>query len=171
MKSSQFQFFNVSNPLSYIPLVSRWHVDEWVLSDCVMVVCCVWVFILYCPDCDDHSYLSSSSMFLMTRTLACSGVPFSLINTLQCDVHMCWIFPCFFMKRAFLAMSVFHLVRCSLMNTFDSLSFLLLSVVIWWRPYSLYYRRLMYCTAVLYSLRYVHDMASPRSRWVPIVLW
>lgn len=88
-----------------------------------------WLFVAewdipYSPVYCDHWYLSYSSMFLMTTTLACSGVPLSLMNILQLLVRVLWIFPCFFKLRAFLAMSELRFVRCSFMKTFVPFNFL-----------------------------------------------
>lgn len=106
--------------LSYIIIASR---CKWLLSDWVMVVCCHLGNHTF-QSSDAHWYLSSSSMFLMTKTLACSGVPFSLMNILQFVVHVLWIFPCFFKYRAFRAMLAFRFVRYSFIKTFDPFSFL-----------------------------------------------
>jgi len=66
-----------------------------------------------------QSYLSSSVISRTTRPFASSGVPFSLMKTFQFVVHVDWIFFCFLRNQAFLAMSAFFLVRCSLMKTSD----------------------------------------------------
>ena len=60
----------------------------------------------------------------MTSTFACSGDPFSFMNTLQFAVYVDWILFCFLRKCALLAMSAFFFVRCLFMYTSDRFSFL-----------------------------------------------
>lgn len=99
-------------------------VSEFFLPVCVISECVVVCYLVCRPDRVAHWYFSRSAIFLMVRTLASSGDPFSLMNILQFVVQVPWIFPSFLRCRAFLAISALCLVRCSLIKTLDPFNFL-----------------------------------------------
>lgn len=86
-KYIEFQLVMILNPAGYVVIISSCTIMSSIRFCSVFYGC-----VLPCSSHNDHYNLSSSSVFLMTSTLASSGEPFILTYTVQFAVHVLWIF-------------------------------------------------------------------------------